>query len=99
MNVVPFPQKTWSDMLASSATYAPFVVRLVGFFMLHDHANEPDHDPGGALAVASVPGLADLSKVEQEFVWAGAMALYYPGDITSEVRDAYQDWIDEGAPE
>ncbi len=97
-NVVSLDERSWNSMLQKSEKYLPIIERLVGFFLLHDHRTNEDHDPFGTIARATVPGLGELSDIEEEFVRAGAMHIYYQYDPGHDIREIGRSWVMEGGP-
>lgn len=103
MSVVQFPsapwdRPLWQDMISRSDSYRPVGVRLVGFWLCNGMpGSDDDHDPTGAVATMCVPGLAELSGSEQEFVRAGALAMVYQMNAEDDLRDHFDNWIREGA--
>lgn len=98
MTVVDLETAAWARFARKADSYLPMIERLVGFYMLHDHRNDEDHDPSGRKAEQAVVGLAALTDQEQEGVIACAQWVYYQNDPGHLVRDMAQAWFDAGGP-
>ena len=96
--IIDLSEHTWERMVAQPEKYLPIIERLVGYFLLHDHRTNQDHDPSGEIARATVAGLVDLSEREHEFVIAGAVQIYYGDDPGHVIRSMARAWLEDGAP-